>query len=168
MGSRRIDTTFKLPGQAVSSAKGDPLIIDDALHLAPRLVLCASHHPRRTRRGRAGAVAVDGAGGTSTRIRWTSRCSPCRLPLSKGALLADEVGLGKTIEAGLAVAQRWAERKRHILLIVPASLRKQWSQELFDKFSLRSSILESRSYNKARRKGAASSFFQDGRIVITS
>jgi N12 class adenine-specific DNA methylase len=56
-------------------------------------------------------------------------------PLSKGALLADEVGLGKTIETGLAITQRWAERKRHILLIVPASLRKQWSQELFDKFS---------------------------------
>ncbi len=32
-------------------------------------------------------------------------------PLSKGALLADEVGLGKTIEAGLAIAQRWAERR---------------------------------------------------------
>ncbi len=83
-------------------------------------------------------------------------------------MLADEVGLGKTIEAGLAIAQRWAERKPHILLIVPASLRKQWSQELFDKFSLPSSILESRSYNEARRKGAASPFFQDGRIVITS
>jgi len=51
---------------------------------------------------------------------------------------------------------------------VPASLRKQWSQELFDKFSLPSAILESRSYNEARRKGAASPFFQDGRIVITS
>ena len=49
-------------------------------------------------------------------------------PLSKGALLADEVGLGKTIEASLVIAQRWAERKRRILLIVPASLRKQWSQ----------------------------------------
>lgn len=61
-------------------------------------------------------------------------------PLSKGALLADEVGLGKTIEAGLAIAQRWAERKRYILLIVPTSLRKQWSQELFDQFSLPSSI----------------------------
>ena len=33
-----------------------------------------------------------------------------RSPLSKGAILADEVGLGKTIEAGLIVAQRWAER----------------------------------------------------------
>ena len=89
-------------------------------------------------------------------------------PLSEGAVLADEVGLGKTIEAGLSIAQRWAERKRHILLIVPASLRKQWSQELFDKFTLPSSILESRSYNEARRKGAASPFFEDGRIVITS
>lgn len=35
-------------------------------------------------------------------------------PLSNGALLADEVGLGKTIEAGLVLAQYWAERKRHI------------------------------------------------------
>ena len=47
-----------------------------------------------------------------------------RSPLSKGALLADEVGLGKTIEAALVIAQHWAERKRRILLIVPASLRK--------------------------------------------
>lgn len=37
-------------------------------------------------------------------------------PLSKGALLADEVGLGKTIEAGLVISQRWAERKRRILV----------------------------------------------------
>ena len=48
----------------------------------------------------------------------------------------DEVGLGKTIEASLVIAQRWAERKRRVLLIVPASLRKQWTQELWDKFAL--------------------------------
>ena len=43
-----------------------------------------------------------------------------RSPFSKGALLADEVGLGKTIEAGILIAQRWAEKKRRILIIVPA------------------------------------------------
>lgn len=57
-------------------------------------------------------------------------------PLSRGVLLADEVGLGKTIEAGLLLSQKWAERKRKILIIAPANLRKQWSQELQDKFFL--------------------------------
>src|SRR5699024_2242101 len=55
-------------------------------------------------------------------------------PLSTGVLLADEVGLGKTVEAGLVLAQYWAERKRHILLIVPAALRTQWRAELSEKF----------------------------------
>ena len=50
-------------------------------------------------------------------------------PLSGGALLADEVGLGKTIEAGLVIAQKWAEYKRRILIVTPADLRKQWVQE---------------------------------------
>src|ERR1700752_3151689 len=59
-----------------------------------------------------------------------------RNPFSRGAILADEVGLGKTIEAGLLLSQRWAERKRRLLAIVPANLRKQWAQELADKFHL--------------------------------
>src|SRR6202012_1742066 len=74
-------------------------------------------------------------------------------PLPKGVLLADEVGLGKTIEASLVIAQKWAERRRRILLIVPASLRKQWSQELAEKFSLPSTIVESKSYNLAKKNG---------------
>jgi adenine-specific DNA-methyltransferase len=53
-----------------------------------------------------------------------------RSPLSMGALLADEVGLGKTVEAGLILSQKWAKRKRQILVIVPANLRKQWNQYL--------------------------------------
>src|SRR5438094_1970193 len=65
-----------------------------------------------------------------------------RSPLSKGAILADEVGLGKTIEAGILLSQKWAERKRKILIIVPASLRNQWHQELSEKFFLPSAILE--------------------------
>ena len=89
-------------------------------------------------------------------------------PLSKGVLLADEVGLGKTIEASLVIAQRWAERRRRILLIVPASLRKQWSQELYDKFSLPSVIVERKTYNDARKKGVARPFEQSDKIIITS
>ena len=48
-------------------------------------------------------------------------------PLSKGVILSDEVGLGKTIEAGIVLCQLWAERKRRLLVICPASLRKQWA-----------------------------------------
>src|SRR6478735_8214591 len=74
-------------------------------------------------------------------------------PLSKGALLADEVGLGKTIEAGLVISQKWAERKRCVLIITPSNLRKQWHQELSEKFFLPCIILESRSYNAAIKQG---------------
>ena len=89
-------------------------------------------------------------------------------PLSKGVLLADEVGLGKTIEAGLVISQRWAEMKRRIILIVPASLRKQWEQELFEKFSLRSTILESATYKKMIKTGKNRPFEDAGNIVICS
>jgi adenine-specific DNA-methyltransferase len=64
-------------------------------------------------------------------------------PLAKGSILADEVGLGKTIEAGLVISQKWAERKRRILIITPSNLRKQWQEELSGKFFLPVSILES-------------------------
>jgi len=62
-------------------------------------------------------------------------------PLSKGAIIADEVGLGKTIEAGIILSQFWAEHKRRILIVVPASLRNQWNIELLEKFYLPSTIL---------------------------
>jgi SNF2 family DNA or RNA helicase len=74
-------------------------------------------------------------------------------PLSRGALLADEVGLGKTIEAGLVIAQKWAERKRRILIITPSNLRKQWHQEMTEKFFVPCSILETKSYNAALKQG---------------
>lgn len=90
-----------------------------------------------------------------------------RNPFSRGAILADEVGLGKTIEAGLLISQKWAERKRRLLVIVPANLRKQWSQELADKFHLPSSILEHRSFNEAIRSGNLNPFQRDG-IVLCS
>src|SRR3989304_3160554 len=83
-----------------------------------------------------------------------------RNPFSRGAILADEVGLGKTIEAGLLLAQKWAERKRRLLVIVPANLRKQWSKELADKFYLPSVILETRSFNEQIKRGNLNPFDQ--------
>ena len=91
-----------------------------------------------------------------------------RSPYSKGVLLADEVGLGKTIEASLILAQKWAERRRRILLIVPATLRKQWQVELEDKFFLPSIILEARAANALAKKGIENPFAVDDKIVICS
>jgi len=91
-----------------------------------------------------------------------------RSPLSKGVILADEVGLGKTIEAGLVIAQRWAERRRKILLIVPASLRKQWAEELLEKFSIRSEILDAKTYGQFAKNAVKSPFEQSNRVVICS
>jgi ERCC4-related helicase len=90
-----------------------------------------------------------------------------RSPLSKGAILADEVGLGKTIEAGLVIAQKWAERKRKILIVTPANLQKQWNQELQDKFFLPSVILEAKSFNNFIKQGNFNPFSQ-AEIVICS
>ncbi|MBX3406688.1 MAG: DEAD/DEAH box helicase [Phycisphaeraceae bacterium] len=90
-----------------------------------------------------------------------------RSPFSKGAILADEVGLGKTIEAGLLLAQKWAERKRRLLAIVPANLRKQWTQELADKFFLPSVILEARTFNETIRAGNLNPFQQNGIILCS-
>jgi adenine-specific DNA-methyltransferase len=89
-------------------------------------------------------------------------------PLSRGALLADEVGLGKTIEAGLVLSQKWAERKRRILVITPANLRKQWYQELTEKFFLPCTILEAKPYNAAIREGRFRPFEVQDSIVICS
>ena len=71
-----------------------------------------------------------------------------RNPLQEGVLLADEVGLGKTIEAALVVCQYWAERRRRLLVICPASLRKQWAQELHDKFAVPATVVDAVSLRK--------------------
>ena len=89
-------------------------------------------------------------------------------PLSKGAILADEVGLGKTIEAGILLSQKWAERKRKLLIIVPSSLRKQWNQELWEKFFLPSCILETRSFNQSIKQGLKNPFEREKEIIICS
>lgn len=89
-------------------------------------------------------------------------------PLSKGAVLADEVGLGKTIEAGIILSQQWAERKRKLLIIGPSNLRKQWNRELVDKFYLPSIILEAKSFNNFIKEGNLNPFNQEDNIIICS
>lgn len=89
-------------------------------------------------------------------------------PLRSGALLADEVGLGKTIEAGLILAQFWAERKRHILLIVPAALRTQWRAELSEKFYIDSVLMDSSNFSKLKKAGRFNPFDTENQVVICS
>jgi SNF2 family DNA or RNA helicase len=90
-----------------------------------------------------------------------------RSPLSRGAILADEVGLGKTIEAGILLSQRWAERRRRLLVICPANLRKQWGQELADKFFLPYAILETKTFNEEVKRGNLNPFDQP-KIILCS
>ncbi|PRH15795.1 SNF2-related protein [Burkholderia multivorans] len=87
-------------------------------------------------------------------------------PLSKGVILADEVGLGKTIEAGIVLCQYWAERRRRLLILCPASLRKQWALELQEKFNLPAVVLDARAYRLARRE--ARNPLDQGAILILS
>ena len=88
-------------------------------------------------------------------------------PLSQGAMLADEVGLGKTIEAGLLLTQYWAERKRKLLIIAPASLRKQWSNELHEKFHLPNTVLDNRIYKMSIARGEGNPFDQDIVFIVS-
>lgn len=87
-------------------------------------------------------------------------------PLSKGVILADEVGLGKTIEAAIVLCQFWAERKRRLLVICPASLRKQWAMELEEKFNLPTQVLDAKAWREARRSGRAP--LNDQAVLILS
>lgn len=90
-----------------------------------------------------------------------------RSPISKGVLLADEVGLGKTIEAGLVLCQLWAERKRKILVVCPASLRKQWQCELEDKFNLPCEIVDARTAHALQKAGFANPYTKPA-VLISS
>jgi adenine-specific DNA-methyltransferase len=91
-----------------------------------------------------------------------------KAPVARGVMLADEVGLGKTIEAGITIAQCWAERRRRVLLIVPAALRTQWRTELSEKFSLRARVLDRRAADALKRAGHESPFDARDAVVVAS
>ena len=88
-------------------------------------------------------------------------------PLSKGVILADEVGLGKTIEAGIILCQLWAERKRRILVVSPAAIRKQWALEIEEKFKLPATVLDAKGYQQAQKSGNPRPFDQKALVVVS-
>ena len=88
-------------------------------------------------------------------------------PLSRGVILADEVGLGKTIEAALVLCQFWAENRRNLLIICPASLRKQWALELQEKFNLPVQVLDLITWRKLRKEGVYNPFDHKKITVIS-
>jgi len=88
-------------------------------------------------------------------------------PLAEGAILADEVGLGKTIEAGIVLCQKWAERKRKLIIICPAAIRQQWAAELTNKFNLPAVVIDARTYRQMKAEGIPFPLSQK-RIVILS
>lgn len=88
-------------------------------------------------------------------------------PISEGAILADEVGLGKTIEAGIVLCQKWAERKRRLLIICPASIRQQWANELTEKFNLPAVVIDAKTHRSLRREGHALPLEQKAVVILS-
>lgn len=80
-----------------------------------------------------------------------------------GCILADEVGLGKTIEAGLVVAQLCTEGARRILLVAPKSLLGQWQSELLTLFGISAVLVDAQS-----RELSGSGVFLIGRDLLGS
>ena len=68
-------------------------------------------------------------------------------------LIADDVGLGKTIEAGLILTELLLRRRiRRVLVLAPAALRWQWRDELWEKFSLRFEVVDRHRTELTRRR----------------
>ena len=68
-------------------------------------------------------------------------------------LIGDDVGLGKTIEAGLILSELFLRRRiRRVLILTPASLRVQWRDEMWSKFALPFEIVDRQSTLQLRRQ----------------
>ncbi|MBK9038949.1 MAG: DEAD/DEAH box helicase family protein [Bdellovibrionales bacterium] len=91
-----------------------------------------------------------------------------RNPFSGGVILADEVGLGKTIEAGLILSQLWAEGKRSFLIVAPKSLRHQWQDELRNLFYIDSQIIDTSAMRALEKSGSGSPLKQREKVIITN
>jgi hypothetical protein len=83
-----------------------------------------------------------------------------------GCILADEVGLGKTIEAGLVITQFRASRRFNTLIIVPTSLAGQWNNELRARFQVPSRIVTSKDRREMGKGDVSRLFREDGVYIL--
>jgi hypothetical protein len=68
-------------------------------------------------------------------------------------LLADDVGLGKTIEAGLVLTELLLRRRiRRVLVLTPASLRQQWQDEMKSKFALSFDLIDRQETHQLQKR----------------
>jgi len=85
-------------------------------------------------------------------------------------LLADDVGLGKTVEAGLILAELLLRRRiRRVLILCPAALRQQWQEEMHSKFALGFDIIDRQeTHNLQKRLGLYANPWRSFPRIITS
>lgn len=96
-------------------------------------------------------------------------CAAIQAIKTGGIILADEVGLGKTIEAGLVLKYVLESGAKRVLIALPVSLRKQWELELEEKFGLESTILDRLTVEKESRAWRAKlTDSKNTRIILTS
>lgn len=88
-------------------------------------------------------------------------------PFSSGVILADEVGLGKTIEAGIIISQKWSENKKRILIILPPNLINQWCDELNNKFFLPTFVIDNFKLKSLKQEGVENPFLRDEILICT-
>ena len=87
--------------------------------------------------------------------------------LANGILIADEVGLGKTIEAGLIWTElRAREDARNLVVLCPAMLREKWKLELAERFGVNADIVDSQEALKTLKQSRDN--IQDGKAIICS
>ena len=95
-------------------------------------------------------------------------CAAIQALKTGGIVLADEVGLGKTIEAGLVLKYVLDSGAKKILIALPATLRKQWEIELDEKFGLKVNILDRLTVEKDYYTMRSYMEKDEVRIILTS
>ncbi len=98
----------------------------------------------------------------------SNRCSRSFAVSRHAVLIADEVGLGKTVQAGLIISELLERRPdSHVLVVTPAGLRHQWQAELRERFRLDATLLDSTSIARHAAQGNGNPWSMPG-VVLTS